>query len=39
MTMDIYGHLVPSSNRDAVNRLDNPQMGSNQVQPTKIKSP
>jgi integrase len=22
MTVDIYGHLIPSSNRDAVNRLD-----------------
>ena len=25
ITVDIYGHLIPSSNRKAVNALDNPQ--------------
>ena len=25
ITVDIYGHLIPSSNRGAVNRLDSPQ--------------
>jgi len=25
MTVDIYGHLIPSSNREMVNRLDSPQ--------------
>ncbi len=25
MTADIYGHLIPSSNREAVNRLDETQ--------------
>ncbi len=25
MTVDIYGHLIPSSNREMVNRLDTPQ--------------
>jgi hypothetical protein len=24
MTVDIYGHLIPSGNRDAVNSLDEP---------------
>jgi len=24
MTVDIYGHLIPSGNRDAVNSLDDP---------------
>jgi len=25
MTVDIYGHLVPGANRQAVNRLDDPE--------------
>lgn len=25
MTVDIYGHLIPSSNREAVNQLDDTQ--------------
>jgi integrase len=25
MTVDIYGHLIPSSNREMVNRLDSQQ--------------
>lgn len=36
MTVDVYGHLIPSSNRSAVNRLDgqsNPQMAATQAQP------
>ena len=24
-TVDVYGHLVPGSNRNAVNRLDDPE--------------
>lgn len=28
MTVDIYGHLIPSSNRGAVNRLDTPQQSA-----------
>jgi len=24
MTVDIFGHLIPSGNRDAVNSLDEP---------------
>jgi integrase len=39
MTVDIYGHLIPSGNRDAVNRLDNPQLSATLAQPIKIKSP
>jgi len=38
MTVDIYGHLIPSSNRAAVNRLDgriNPQVAATQAQPGK----
>ncbi|GLI36183.1 tyrosine-type recombinase/integrase [Desulforhabdus amnigena] len=36
MTVDIYGHLIPSSNRDAVNRLDETQPSATQPQPAKI---
>lgn len=39
MTVDIYGHLIPSGDRAAVNRLDSPQMDATQAQPTKLKSP
>jgi integrase len=38
-TVDIYGHLIPSSNREAVNRLDNMQPDATQAQPAKIKNP
>jgi hypothetical protein len=36
MTVDIYGHLIPSGNREAVKRLDTPQKDATQVQPKKI---
>ena len=36
MTVDIYGHLIPSSNRDMVNRLDS-QPAATHPQPAKIK--
>jgi integrase len=36
ITVDIYGHLIPSSNRDAVNRLDNPHPNAPHTQPVKI---
>jgi len=39
MTVDIYGHLIPSGNREAVNRLDTPKLDATQAQPTKIKIP
>jgi integrase len=39
MTVDIYGHLIPSSNREAVNRLDNPHPNAPHLQPAKIKKP
>lgn len=39
MTVDIYGHLIPSANRETVNRLDSPQMNATPAQPTKLKSP
>ena len=35
MTVDIYGHLIPSSNRGAVNRLDS-QQSATYPQPVKI---
>lgn len=35
MTVDIYGHLIPGSNRDAVNRLDSTQPNATQTQPQK----
>jgi len=38
MTVDIYGHLIPSSNREAVNRLDT-QPNATQAQPEKSESP
>jgi integrase len=38
-TVDIYGHLIPSSNREAVNRLDNPQPNAPHMQPDKIENP
>ena len=39
MTVDIYGHLIPSGDREAVNRLDSLQMDATQTQPTELKSP
>jgi integrase len=36
MTVDIYGHLIPSSNREMVNRLDS-QQSATYPQPAKIK--
>ena len=36
MTVDIYGHLIPSSNRASVNRLDM-QPNATQAQPEKTK--
>ena len=33
MTVDIYGHLIPSSNRGAVNQLDSPQPSATYPQP------
>lgn len=37
MTVDIYGHLIPGSNRGAVNRLDTPQPSATYPQPAKTK--
>ncbi len=31
VTVDIYGHLVPGGNRQAVNRLDDPQEHSQEA--------
>jgi integrase len=33
ITVDIYGHLIPSSNRSFVNRLDSAQPSATQAQP------
>lgn len=38
-TVDIYGHLIPSSNREAVNRLDNPHSNAPHPHPAKMKDP
>ena len=38
-TVDIYGHLIPSSNRDAVNKLDSTQPSATHPQPSKTKKP
>jgi len=35
ITVDIYGHLIPSSNREAVNRLDDMQPSATYTQPSK----
>ena len=32
-TVDVYGHLVPGSNRNAVNRLDDPDEPTLKVVP------
>ncbi|HSQ85753.1 MAG TPA: site-specific integrase, partial [Desulfobacterales bacterium] len=39
ITVDIYGHLIPSSNRGAVNQLDNPQLPATYAQPKKAEKP
>ena len=39
ITVDIYGHLIPSSNRGAANRLDTPQPAATQTQPALTKKP
>jgi integrase len=36
ITVDIYGHLIPNANRDAVNKLDTRQLYATQAQPEKI---
>jgi integrase len=37
ITVDLYGHLVPGENREAVNRLDAPQPAQQVVTVRKIK--
>lgn len=37
MTVDIYGHLIPSSNRGAVNQLDSTQPNATYPQPANRK--
>ncbi|MDA3896771.1 MAG: tyrosine-type recombinase/integrase [Desulfobacteraceae bacterium] len=37
-TVDIYGHLIPNSNRDAVNRLDNLHLNRTQTHADKEKA-
>ncbi|PIP35159.1 MAG: hypothetical protein COX20_12685, partial [Desulfobacterales bacterium CG23_combo_of_CG06-09_8_20_14_all_52_9] len=39
ITVDIYGHLIPSANREAVNRLDNLQPSATPAQPAKKQKP
>ncbi len=39
ITVDIYGHLIPSSNRQAVNQLDEQQPSATHTQPEKKESP
>jgi integrase len=39
MTVDIYGHLIPSGNRDAVNRLDSPHSNAPHPHPPKTEKP
>jgi integrase len=38
ITVDIYGHLIPGSNRGAVNQLDSPQQSATYTQLPKQKS-
>ena len=33
-TVDVYGHLVPGSNRNAVNRLDDPEQPTLRLAPS-----
>jgi len=37
MTVDTYGHLIPGSNRKAVNQLDTPQPSAPYTHPPKTK--
>jgi integrase len=39
MTVDIYGHLIPGSNRGAVNQLDSAQPSATYPQPVKMEKP
>jgi hypothetical protein len=39
MTVDIYGRLIPGSNREAVNRLDSPHLSAPQPHPAKTEKP
>ncbi len=39
ITVDIYGHLIPSSNRGAVNRLDEMGQSAPYMHPPKIEKP
>ena len=39
ITVDIHGHLIPSSNRGAVNRLDSPHPSATQAQPAQTEKP
>lgn len=39
ITVDIYGHLIPSANREAVNRLDTLQPSATYTQPAKNEKP
>jgi integrase len=39
ITVDVYGHLIPSSNREAVNRLETPQPATTQPQPAQTEKP
>ncbi|KJS29353.1 MAG: hypothetical protein VR64_21285 [Desulfatitalea sp. BRH_c12] len=39
MTVDIYGHLIPSSNRAAVNRLDDEHPAAPHLHPAKANRP
>jgi integrase len=39
ITVDIYGHLIPGSNRGAVNQLDSPQQSATYTQPAKTERP
>jgi hypothetical protein len=39
VTVDVYGHLVPGSNRDAVDKLDDkPQLPATYPQPEERKT-
>lgn len=38
ITVDIYGHLIPGSNRGAVNQLDSLQPSATYTQPVKKKT-
>ena len=39
ITVDVYGHLIPSSNRDAVNQLDQPHLSAPYTHPVKSQKP